>query len=158
MTLDISTVFVLWLATHRLSPSGKMIARCQRIFTVYVQLGEDPLRILSFNYTKSFKQTNSLCPNYGKIRKIYPSTNDASRQQLAPRGGQHLFQTTNMEIDQLTVTSISLTLRTKTSLCESDNLVPLDTPIIVLLDSVTVTQTRSLVRSHQRLKCHSYML
>ena len=44
-----------------------------------------------------------------------------------------------MEIDQLTVTSITLTLRTKTFLHESDDLVPLDTPIIVFLDSVTVT-------------------
>ena len=39
-----------------------------------------------------------------------------------------------MEIDQLTVTPISLTFRMKTFLHESDDLVPLDTPIIVLLD------------------------
>ena len=52
-----------------------------------------------------------------------------------------------MEIDQLTVTSISLTLRTKTFLCESDDLVPLDTPIIVFLDSVTVTESHSLSRT-----------
>ena len=44
-----------------------------------------------------------------------------------------------MEIDQLTVTSISLTLRTKTFLCKSDDLVPLGTPIIAFFDSVTVT-------------------
>ena len=42
-----------------------------------------------------------------------------------------------MEIDQLTVTSISLTFWTKTFLHESDDLVPLVTPIIVFLDSVT---------------------
>ena len=34
--VNISTISVLWLATRRLCPSGKMIARCQRIFTVYV--------------------------------------------------------------------------------------------------------------------------
>ena len=56
-----------------------------------------------------------------------------------------------METDQLTVTSIFLTLRTKTFLHESD-----DTPIIVFLDSVTVTERQSLVRSHQRLKYRSY--
>ena len=61
-----------------------------------------------------------------------------------------------MEIDQLTVTSISLTLRTKTFLYESEDLVPLDTPIVVFLDSVTVTESESLVRSHQRLKYRSY--
>ena len=61
-----------------------------------------------------------------------------------------------METDQLTVTSIFLTLRTKTFLHESDDLVPLDTPIIVFLDSVTVTERQSLVRSHQRLKYRSY--
>ena len=54
-----------------------------------------------------------------------------------------------MEIDQLTVTSISLTLQMKTFLHESDDLVPLDTPITVFLDSVTVTERHSLVRSHQ---------
>ena len=43
-----------------------------------------------------------------------------------------------MEIDQLTVTTISLTLRTKAFLYESDDVVPLDTPIIVFLDSVTI--------------------
>ena len=48
-----------------------------------------------------------------------------------------------MEIDQLTVTSISLTLRTNTFLYESDDLVPLDTPIIVFLDCVTVTKRHS---------------
>ena len=47
-----------------------------------------------------------------------------------------------MEIDQLTVTSISLTLWTKAFLHESDDLVPLDTPIIVFLDSVTLMETR----------------
>ena len=61
-----------------------------------------------------------------------------------------------METDQLTVTSIFLALRTKTFLHESDDLVPLDTPIIVFLDSVTVTERQSLVRSHQRLKYRSY--
>ena len=57
-----------------------------------------------------------------------------------------------MEIDQLTVTTISLTLRTKTFLCESDDLVPLDTPIIVFLDSVTVIESYSPVRSQRRFK------
>ena len=61
-----------------------------------------------------------------------------------------------MEIDQLTVTSISLTLRTKTFLYESEDLVPLDTPIVVFLDSVTVTESETLGRSHQRLKYRSY--
>ena len=49
-----------------------------------------------------------------------------------------------MEIDQLTVTSISLTFRMKTSPHESDDLVPLDTPIIVFLDSVTVIERHTL--------------
>ena len=35
----------------------------------------------------------------------------------------------------------------KTFLHESDDLVPLDTPIIVLLDSVTVMERHSFVRS-----------
>ena len=61
-----------------------------------------------------------------------------------------------MEIDQLTATSISLTLRAKTFLRESDDLVPLGTPIIVFFDSVTVTERHSLVRFHQRLNCHPY--
>ena len=43
-----------------------------------------------------------------------------------------------------------------TFLHESDDLVPLDTPIIVFLDSVTVTESHSLVRSHQRLNCYPY--
>ena len=38
-----------------------------------------------------------------------------------------------MEIDQLTATSITLTLWAKTFLRESDDLVPLGTPIIVFL-------------------------
>ena len=54
-----------------------------------------------------------------------------------------------MEIDQLTVTSISLTFQTKTFLRETDDLVPLDTPIIVFFDNVTATESQSLVRSHQ---------
>ena len=54
-----------------------------------------------------------------------------------------------MEIDQLTATSIALTPRTKTFLNESDDLVPLGTPIIVFFDSVTATESHSLVRSHQ---------
>ena len=62
----------------------------------------------------------------------------------------------NMEIDQLAVTSISLTLRTKTFLYESDDLVPLETPIIVFLDSVIVTERHSLGRAYQRLKYHFY--
>ena len=49
-----------------------------------------------------------------------------------------------MEIDQLTATSISLTLRTKTFLRESDDLVPLGTPIIVFFDSVTATESHTL--------------
>ena len=49
-----------------------------------------------------------------------------------------------MEIDQLTVTSISLTFRTNTFLRESDDLVPLDTPHIVFLRSVTATERHSL--------------
>ena len=55
-----------------------------------------------------------------------------------PKDGKHPSLTTNMEIDQLTVTSISLTFWTNTFLHESDDLVPLDTPIIVFLDSVAV--------------------
>ena len=61
-----------------------------------------------------------------------------------------------MKIDQLTVTSISRIFRTKAFLHESDDLVPLDTPIIVFLDSVTVTERHTLVQSDQRLTCHSY--
>ena len=43
-----------------------------------------------------------------------------------------------MEIDQLAATPISLTFRMKAFLHESDDFVPLDTPIIVFLGSVTV--------------------
>ena len=57
-----------------------------------------------------------------------------------------------MEIDQLTISPISLTFRTKAFLHESDDFVPLDTPIIVFLDSVTVMENHSPVRSQRRLE------
>ena len=51
-----------------------------------------------------------------------------------------------MEIDQLTVTPISLTFRMKAFLHESDDLMPLDThsSIIVSLRGVTVTERHTL--------------
>ena len=49
-----------------------------------------------------------------------------------------------MEIDQLTVTSTSLTFRTKVFLDESDNLLSLDTIHIVFLCSMIVTESHSL--------------
>ena len=55
-----------------------------------------------------------------------------------------------MEIDQLTVTPISLTFRMKAFL--HDDFVPLGTPIIVFLDSVTVMENHSPVRSQRRLE------
>ena len=49
-----------------------------------------------------------------------------------------------MEIDQLTVMPISLTFRMKVLLHESGDFVPLDIPIIVFLDSVTVMENHTL--------------
>ena len=48
-----------------------------------------------------------------------------------------------MEIEQLILTSISLTLRTQTFLYESDDIVPLDTPIIVLTHLTHIIDTLS---------------
>ena len=54
------------------------------------------------------------------------------RQQPPPlKGGQHLFQNADMEIDQLATALISLTFGTKTFFDESEDLISLDPPHIV---------------------------
>ena len=70
-------------------------------------------------------------------RKNLSSTNDAPRQQPPLKDGQHLFQNADMEIDQLATALISLAFGTKAFVDESEDLMSLDTPIIVLLDGVT---------------------
>ena len=72
-------------------------------------------------------------------RRNLSSTNDAARQQPPLKGGQHLFQNADMEIDQLATALISLTFGTKAFFDESEDLMSLDAPIIVFLDGIIET-------------------
>ena len=89
-------------------------------------------------------------------RRNLSSTNDAPRQQPPLKGGQHLFQNADMEIDQLTTELIFLTFGTKAFLDESEDLMSLDTPIIVFLDGIIETEIHSFVRSHRRMTVPPY--
>ena len=73
------------------------------------------------------------------------------RQQPPLKGGQHFFQNADMEIDQLATALFSPTLGTKAFFDESENLMSLDTPIIVFLDGIIETESHSFVRSHRRM-------
>ena len=81
-------------------------------------------------------------------RRNLSSTNDAPHQQPPLKGGQHLFQNADMEIDQLATALISLTFGTKAFFDESEDLISLDPPIIVFLDDIVETESHSFVRSH----------
>ena len=76
------------------------------------------------------------------------SSNVAPRQQPPLKGGQHLFQNADMEIDQLETALISLTFGTKAFFDESEDLMSLDPPIIVFLDGIVDTESHSFVRFH----------
>ena len=89
-------------------------------------------------------------------RRNLSSTNDAPRQQPPLKGGQHLFQNADMEIDQLAAALISLTFGTKAFVDESEDLMSLDTPIIVFLDGIIKTEILSFVRSHRRMTVPPY--
>ena len=62
--------------------------------------------------------------------------NVAPRQQPPLKGGQHLFQNADMEIDPLAPALISLTFGTKAFCDESEDLISLDPPNIVFLDDI----------------------
>ena len=81
-------------------------------------------------------------------RRNLSSTNDAPRQQPPLKGGQHLLQNADVEIDQLATALISLTFGTKAFFDESEDLISLDLPIIVFLDDIVETESHSFVRSH----------
>ena len=53
-----------------------------------------------------------------------------------------------MEIDQLVTELVFLTFGTKAFLDESEDLMSLDTPIIVFLGGIIKTESHSFVRSH----------
>ena len=76
-------------------------------------------------------------------RRNLSSTNDDPRQQPPLKGGQHLFQNADMEIDQLTTALISFTFGTKAFFDESEDLMSLDPHIIVFLDATVETESYS---------------
>ena len=153
MTVSISTISVPWLATRRLYCLSKMITRCRRVSTVHVQLARGPainLKICLTKVLQTDKQPSSQLRE--NRRNLLFSRTTLPLLERSLKGGQHPSLTTNMEIDQLTVTPISLTFRMKAFLHESDDFVPLGTPIIVFLDSLTVMENHSPVRSQRRFK------
>ena len=61
-----------------------------------------------------------------------------------------------MKIDQLAPALISLTFGTKAFFDEFEDLMSLDTPIIVFIDDIVETERHSLVRSHRRMTVPPY--
>ena len=57
-----------------------------------------------------------------------------------------------MEIDQLATALISLTFGMKAFFDESEDLMSLDSPIIVFLDGIVETESHPPVRSRRRFK------
>ena len=81
-------------------------------------------------------------------RRNLSSTSVAPRQQPPLKGGQHLFQNADMEIDQLAIALISLSFGTKAFFDESEDLISLDPPNIVFFDDIVETERHSLVRMY----------